>query len=104
MPVGLSLDDGANGPAVPLTGLRRVLITPELSNSAALAKERVVFEIQSTDWRRHRDLSSAEMAAQLRQLYQLGVRHSGYYPDNLQRGTPDPSVLRTGGCRWGSSR
>lgn len=56
--------------------------------------ERVVFEIQSTDWSRHRDLSSAEMAAQLRQLYQLGVHHSGYYPDNLQRGTPDPTVLR----------
>lgn len=56
--------------------------------------ERVVFEIQSTDWSRHRDLPSEEMAAQLRRLYGLGVHHAGYYPDNLQRGTPDPTVLR----------
>ncbi len=56
--------------------------------------ERVLFEIQSTDWSRHRDLSSAEMADQLRELYRLGVRHTGYYPDNLHRGTPDPEVLR----------
>ena len=56
--------------------------------------ERVLFEIQSTDWRTHRDLSSEDMADQLRELYRLGVRHTGYYPDNLHRGTPDPEVLR----------
>lgn len=56
--------------------------------------ERVLFEIQSTDWNSHRDLDGIHMAAQLRQLYRLGARHTGYYPDNLHRGTPDPDALR----------
>ncbi|KEF42903.1 MAG: polysaccharide deacetylase [Cyanobium sp. CACIAM 14] len=56
--------------------------------------ERVLFEIQSTDWHTRRDLPSDEMAGELRLLYGLGVRHTGYYPDNLHRGTPDPDVLR----------
>lgn len=56
--------------------------------------DRVLFEIQSTDWNTHRDLGGASMAAQLRELYRLGARHTGYYPDNLQRGTPDPDALR----------
>ena len=56
--------------------------------------ERVLFELQSTDWRTHTDIPSQELAAQVEDLYRLGVRHVGYYPDNLHRGTPDPAVLR----------
>jgi len=56
--------------------------------------QRVLFEIQSTDWNSHHDVSSQQMAEQLRSLYALGARHTGYYPDNLHRGTPDPAVLR----------
>ncbi len=56
--------------------------------------EKVVFELQSTDWRTRRDVPTAELAAQWRALYRLGARHVGYYPDNLFRGTPDPAVLR----------
>ena len=56
--------------------------------------ERTLFELQSTDWNTHRDLDSREIADQLRMLYSLGARHTGYYPDNLHRGTPDPAVLR----------
>jgi len=56
--------------------------------------ERTLFEIQSTDWNSRRDLDSGEIADQLRLLYRLGARHTGYYPDNLHRGTPDPDVLR----------
>ena len=56
--------------------------------------EHTLFEIQSTNWNTHQDLSSTEIADQLRELYRLGVHHTGYYPDNVQRGTPDPDVLR----------
>ncbi len=56
--------------------------------------DHVLFEIQSTDWSSRQDLPSSQMADQLRTLYRLGVRHTGYYPDNLHRGTPDPEVLR----------
>ena len=43
---------------------------------------------------RSHDLDGDRMASQLRELYRLGARHTGYYPDNLQRGTPDPKALR----------
>lgn len=56
--------------------------------------ERVLFEIQSTDWNNRSDVSSERLAEQLGLLYRLGVRHAGYYPDNLHRGTPDPARLR----------
>ena len=56
--------------------------------------DRSLFELQSTDWRQKRDLPSEELAAQMRLLYGLGVRHLGYYPDNLHRGTPDPAVIQ----------
>lgn len=56
--------------------------------------ERVVFELQSTDWASRRDLPSEELARQLRLLYSLGARHTGYYPDNLHRRHPVPEVLR----------
>ena len=55
---------------------------------------KVLFELQSTDWAGRRDLPSDEIARQLRLLYSLGARHTGYYPDNLHRGTPDPEALR----------
>ena len=56
--------------------------------------EHVLFELQSTDWAHHRDLPANLLASQLHLLYRLGARHTGYYPDNIQRGTPDPGRLR----------
>ncbi len=56
--------------------------------------QKVVFELQSTDWRSRRDVSTSVLAEQWRELYRLGARHVGYYPDNPFRGTPDPAVLR----------
>lgn len=55
--------------------------------------EKVLFELQSTDWNTRTDLPSLELANQVRELYRLGARHVGYYPDNLYRGTPDTKVL-----------
>ena len=55
---------------------------------------KVLFELQSTDWNTHRDVPSALLAEQIEELYQQGVRHVGYYPDNMHRGTPDPAVLK----------
>ena len=55
---------------------------------------KVLFELQSTDWNTHRDVPSTLLAEQIEELYQQGVRHVGYYPDNMHRGTPDPAVLR----------
>jgi biofilm PGA synthesis lipoprotein PgaB len=56
--------------------------------------QKVLFELQSTDWHTKRDLPTEELAQQITELYALGAKHVGYYPDNLHRGTPDPAVLR----------
>ncbi len=56
--------------------------------------QKVVFELQSTDWRTNKDIPSALLASQFQTLYQLGVRHLGYYPDSPFRGNPDPATLR----------
>ncbi|MFN7899762.1 MAG: poly-beta-1,6-N-acetyl-D-glucosamine N-deacetylase PgaB [Synechococcaceae cyanobacterium] len=65
--------------------------------------ERTLFELQSTDWNTHKDIPSPVLAAQLRRLHALGVRHAGYYPDNLHRDTPDPAILRPAFQQLGSS-
>jgi biofilm PGA synthesis lipoprotein PgaB len=44
---------------------------------------KVVFELQSTDWRTHKDIPTAQLAGQFETLYQLGAQHVGYYPTVL---------------------
>lgn len=58
------------------------------------AMNRVVFELQATNWRNNQPVSSAEMASTITQLYAQGVRHVGYYPDNFINDHPDPAVLK----------
>ncbi|WP_024302550.1 poly-beta-1,6-N-acetyl-D-glucosamine N-deacetylase PgaB [Pseudogulbenkiania sp. MAI-1] len=55
---------------------------------------KVVFELQATDWRNNQQIPSKELADTIRTLYGWGVRHVGYYPDNLHRDHPDPAVLK----------
>jgi biofilm PGA synthesis lipoprotein PgaB len=55
---------------------------------------KVVFELQSTDWRTQQDIPTTLLARQFQTLYQLGARHLGYYPDSPFRGNPDPATLR----------
>lgn len=55
--------------------------------------DHTLFELQSTDWRSGDPVPDDVLAGQFRQLYGLGARHTGYYPDNPKRGTPDPDVL-----------
>ncbi|HJU49974.1 MAG TPA: poly-beta-1,6-N-acetyl-D-glucosamine N-deacetylase PgaB, partial [Pseudogulbenkiania sp.] len=58
------------------------------------AMDKVVFELQATDWRTNKLIPTQEMADTIRTLYGWGVRHVGYYPDNLHRDHPDPAVLK----------
>jgi biofilm PGA synthesis lipoprotein PgaB len=55
---------------------------------------KVVFELQSTDWRTGKDIASTLLASQFQTLYQLGAQHLGYYPDSPFRGNPDPATLK----------
>jgi biofilm PGA synthesis lipoprotein PgaB len=59
------------------------------------AMKRVVFELQTVDWRNgNRPIPTEELAETIRALYALGVQHIGYYPDVLFREHPDARVLR----------
>jgi biofilm PGA synthesis lipoprotein PgaB len=59
------------------------------------AMKRVVFELQTVDWRNgNRPIPTEELAETVRALYALGVQHVGYYPDVLFREHPDARVLR----------
>jgi poly-beta-1,6-N-acetyl-D-glucosamine N-deacetylase len=59
------------------------------------AMKRVVFELQTVDWRAgNRPIPTEELADTIRALYAMGVQHVGYYPDALFREHPDARVLR----------
>ncbi|MDO3378868.1 poly-beta-1,6-N-acetyl-D-glucosamine N-deacetylase PgaB [Geoalkalibacter halelectricus] len=67
--------------------VRRVAETPD-------ALSRVVFELQSVDWRRdNAPIPAARLAAQMRLMARLGARHYGYYPDDFIKGHPDIEKL-----------
>lgn len=56
--------------------------------------KKTVFELQAVNWRNNQKVSSKEMADTINSLYQQGVIHVGYYPDNPIEDHPDPAVLR----------
>ncbi len=59
------------------------------------AMKRVVFELQTVNWRdANRPIPTEELAETIRTLYRLGVQHVAYYPDVLFREHPDARVLR----------
>jgi poly-beta-1,6-N-acetyl-D-glucosamine N-deacetylase len=57
--------------------------------------ERTVMELQTVNWRKENEpISSVEMADTLRHLYDLGVHHIAYYPDNVFTNTPDADTMK----------
>lgn len=55
---------------------------------------KTVFELQAVDWRSGNKIPSAEIAETIQKLYQAGVKHIAYYPDDPIQNHPDPAVLR----------
>lgn len=59
------------------------------------AMKKVVFELQSVDWRdENRPIPSRELADAIRRLYAMGVQHVGYYPDALFTDHPEPGTIK----------
>jgi biofilm PGA synthesis lipoprotein PgaB len=59
------------------------------------AMKKVVFELQSVDWKDgNRPIPTEELADTIRALYALGVQHVAYYPDVPFREHPDARILR----------
>lgn len=57
---------------------------------------RVIFELQTVDWRDDRPLDAAQLRSQMRMLQSLGIRHLAWYPDDFISGLPDLETLRQG--------
>lgn len=59
------------------------------------AMDKVVFELQAVDWHDHdRLIPSQEIADTIRNLYGMGVKHVGYYPDMLIENHPKGSIVK----------
>jgi poly-beta-1,6-N-acetyl-D-glucosamine N-deacetylase len=56
--------------------------------------ERAVFELQSKDWRQGVPIDSDLLAEHTMVLRRAGVRHIGYYPDDLARNLPSIEILK----------
>ena len=59
-------------------------------------RDRIVFELQTIDWRTGTPIDSIELRDTMRRLQALGVRNLAYYPDDFVRGHPDLGLLRQG--------
>ena len=57
--------------------------------------ERTVMELQTVNWRKDNEpLSSEELSKTISHLYDLGVQHIAYYPDNVFTNTPDADTIK----------
>ncbi len=58
------------------------------------AVPRVVFELQSRNWRLDRPVANDALRAQMHLLQTLGIRNYGYYPDDFLHQQPDIDFIR----------
>ena len=56
--------------------------------------KKTVVELQAVDWRNNQKIPSEEMAKTIQSLYDQGVMHVAYYPDDPIKDHPDAQVLR----------
>ncbi|AXY60787.1 poly-beta-1,6-N-acetyl-D-glucosamine N-deacetylase PgaB [Acinetobacter sp. WCHAc010052] len=56
--------------------------------------KKTVFELQSVNWRNNQKIPSEEMAATIRSLYQQGVMHVAYYPDDPVKDHPEVQIMK----------
>ena len=53
-----------------------------------------VFELQTYDWRTHKDIPTSTLLSQMRRLRDQGAVNFGYYPDYFLRNQPDLASVR----------
>lgn len=51
--------------------------------------ERTVMELQTVNWRNNEPISPEELSDTIKELYDMGVHHIAYYPDNVFKNIPD---------------
>lgn len=59
--------------------------------------ERTVFELQTVNWRKNSEpIPPQELSLTIQHLYDLGVNHIAYYPDDLFHNNPDADLMKRG--------
>lgn len=58
------------------------------------ALNKMVFELQSRDWKTNQPIPAKTLAAQLRQLHLAGARNFGYYPDDFHKNMPEEDIIK----------
>ncbi|MGX5833047.1 poly-beta-1,6-N-acetyl-D-glucosamine N-deacetylase PgaB [Aeromonas piscicola] len=61
---------------------------------AQVPANRLVFELQSRNWRTDQPIPDAELARWMEIIQRKGVTNFGYYPDDFHNNQPDPAVLK----------
>lgn len=57
--------------------------------------ERTVFELQTVNWRKNNEaLPPQELSLTIQHLYDMGVHHIAYYPDDLFHNNPDADLMK----------
>ena len=56
--------------------------------------KKTVFELQATNWRNDQPIPSQEMADTIQSLYNQGVLHVAYYPDDPIKDHPDTDIMK----------
>lgn len=70
----------------------------EIFNNVKLQQcglERTVFELQTVNWRKNNEaLSPQELSLTIQHLYDMGVHHIAYYPDDMFQNNPDADLMK----------
>ncbi|MGL4250267.1 MAG: poly-beta-1,6-N-acetyl-D-glucosamine N-deacetylase PgaB [Aeromonas sp.] len=61
---------------------------------AQVPANRLVFELQSRNWRTGQSIPDAELVRWMEIIQRKGVTNFGYYPDDFHNNQPDPAVLK----------
>lgn len=57
--------------------------------------ERTVMELQTVNWRKESEpLPAQELSSTMKYLYDMGVHHIAYYPDNVFKNNPDADTIK----------
>jgi biofilm PGA synthesis lipoprotein PgaB len=67
-----------------------------LAEGAEDYRHKVIFELQTVDWRTDTPIDPVEIRDTLRHLQVLGIANLAYYPDDFIEGRPDLDTLRQG--------
>jgi biofilm PGA synthesis lipoprotein PgaB len=78
-------------PAAEAEGWLRRLVAQVAAKPEGL--KRVVFELQSVDWRKNEKVSTEALGGQMRLLLRLGALNFGYYPDDFLIDHPNQGRL-----------